>query len=215
MLKTGLIQYRTSPFSSSVLLVRKKDGLGDSAPIIGLSMRLPSKIASLSQPWMACSTSYMVPPFSLNWILQLGTTKSEYILLMCTRWPSELTVAIMNIWWCPLAYITPSPHFRLLWITCSDLRKFVLVFFDDILVYSTTWTLHFDHVRQVLEVLTQNQFFLKLKKCEFRLQKIEYLGYIVTSGEIKVDQKKIQTDSLASTNQHHRTQRLLGFNRVL
>lgn len=45
------------------------------------------------------------------------------------------------------------------------LHKFVLVFFDDILVYSLDWQSHLVHVRQVFELLRQNRFFMKLKKC--------------------------------------------------
>ena len=47
------------------------------------------------------------------------------------------------------------------------LRKFILVFFDDILIYNSSWSYHLDHVRQALEVLKQHQFFVKSSKCHF------------------------------------------------
>lgn len=71
-------------------------------------------------------------------------------------------------------------------------RKFVLIFFDDILIYSPTWDLHLEHVRIVFDILRQQIFFIKLSKCAFKKQEVEYLGYIVTIMGVKVDQKKIE-----------------------
>ena len=65
------------------------------------------------------------------------------------------------------------------------LRKFILVFFDDILVYSPTWELHIEHVRTT-------SVFIKASKCDFGKQELEYLGHIVTHQRVKVDNKKIE-----------------------
>jgi hypothetical protein len=53
------------------------------------------------------------------------------------------------------------------------LCHFVLVFFDDILIYSETWTYHLDHVYQVLHLLSQHQIFHKKSKCAFGASKVE------------------------------------------
>ncbi|KAL5574714.1 hypothetical protein UlMin_016413 [Ulmus minor] len=74
----------------------------------------------------------------------------------------------------------------------SHLRKFILVFFDDILVYSPTWETHIEHVRTILDILRQHQFFIKESKCDFGKQELEYLGHIVTHQGVKVDNKKIE-----------------------
>jgi hypothetical protein len=60
------------------------------------------------------------------------------------------------------------------------LQKFILVFFDDILIYSPTWKMHLHHVTQTLEILKQQQFFLKVSKYAFGKQELEYLGHIVS-----------------------------------
>jgi len=72
------------------------------------------------------------------------------------------------------------------------LSKFILVFFDDILVYSNTWEQHLEHVQQTLSILRQHQFFVKRSKCAFGQQELEYLGHIVTNHGVKVDARKVE-----------------------
>jgi hypothetical protein len=72
------------------------------------------------------------------------------------------------------------------------LRKFVFVFFEDILIYSRTWDSHLPHVDKALHLLQENQLFVKNTKCSFGTNKVEYLGHIVSRDGVKVDPKKIQ-----------------------
>ena len=71
------------------------------------------------------------------------------------------------------------------------LRKFVLVFFDDILIYSKTWESHVEHVDKYLQLLREHQLFLKRSKCSFGASEVEYLGHIVTKDGVRVDPKKV------------------------
>jgi hypothetical protein len=73
------------------------------------------------------------------------------------------------------------------------LHHFVLVFFDDILIYRKTWIDHLTHVAQVLHLLSQHQPFLKQSKCAFGASKVEYLGHLVGKDGVRVDPKKIES----------------------
>ena len=59
------------------------------------------------------------------------------------------------------------------------LRKFILVFFDDILVYSPTIEEHLMHLRTTFEILKSHQLYVKLSKCTFAAKEVEYLGHII------------------------------------
>ncbi|GAU45349.1 hypothetical protein TSUD_84720 [Trifolium subterraneum] len=72
------------------------------------------------------------------------------------------------------------------------LRKFVLVFFDDILVYSKTLSEHYYHLDQVLKVLLDNCFIANEKKCKFGCESVDYLGHIISGKRVTVDPEKIQ-----------------------
>jgi len=60
------------------------------------------------------------------------------------------------------------------------LRKSVLVFFDDILIYNKSWKDHVEHVDKVLQLLEEKQLYVKRSKCFFGVQEVEYLGHIVS-----------------------------------
>jgi hypothetical protein len=71
------------------------------------------------------------------------------------------------------------------------LRKFVLVFFYDILIYSKTEDDHVQHLNTVLSLLHQHSLFAKRSKCAFGQSKVEYLGHIISSEGISTDPSKI------------------------
>lgn len=70
------------------------------------------------------------------------------------------------------------------------LRKFILVFFDDILVYNKTWADHLGHLRVVLAILQDNQFVIKPTKCFFGVKEVEYLGHYISHDGVRVDPRK-------------------------
>lgn len=70
------------------------------------------------------------------------------------------------------------------------LRKFVIVFLDDILVYSASWGEHLEHLRFVLELLRSHKFFAKLSKCSFGQPSIQYLGHVISSKGVATDPEK-------------------------
>lgn len=76
-------------------------------------------------------------------------------------------------------------------VFCPFLRKFVLVFFDDILVYSKNEHQHLDHVKQVLEKLRSSQLYANLEKCSFGQQEVSYLGHVISRQGVAMDQEKI------------------------
>jgi hypothetical protein len=72
------------------------------------------------------------------------------------------------------------------------LRKGVLVFMDDILIYLATFEEHCALLQQVFEILRDNQFSVKLSKCSFAQQTIEYLGHCISAQGVATEPSKIQ-----------------------
>ena len=79
------------------------------------------------------------------------------------------------------------------------LGKFVIVYFDDILISSHSMQDHLHHVEQVLTILRTEKLFINREKCSFMKESVNFLGFIVSSQGVKADPSKIQVVQLWST----------------
>lgn len=194
MLKMGLIRPSTSPLSSHVLLVKKIDG----------SWRFCTDYRALNE--VTIKDRFLIP--TVDDMLDELHGSSYFTKLNLRAGYHQVRVQPSDIY--KTAFKTHNGHYEYVVMPfglCNApstfqsimneifrpfLRKFVLVFFDDILIYSPNWHTHLDHVRKVFEILRHQQFFIKLSKCAFGQKEIEYMGYIVTTDAVKVDHNKIQ-----------------------
>lgn len=74
----------------------------------------------------------------------------------------------------------------------SYLDRFVIVFINDILVYSRSEEEHEEHLRVVLQLLQEEKLYVKLKKCDFWLQKVAFLGHMIAADGVFIDPEKVE-----------------------
>jgi hypothetical protein len=89
------------------------------------------------------------------------------------------------------------------------LRKFVLVFFDDILIYSTSWAEHLRHLSIVLNALRAHSLHLERSKCSFGTTVVAYLGHVISEGGVAMDAEKVT--AVAAWPQPRSARGLRGF----
>jgi hypothetical protein len=75
------------------------------------------------------------------------------------------------------------------------LYRFVLVFFDDILIYSSSWAEHLQHVSLVFSALRAHGLYLRRSKCSFGALLVSYLGHVISADGITMDSDKMDAIS--------------------
>ncbi|GJR68438.1 putative reverse transcriptase domain-containing protein [Tanacetum coccineum] len=107
---------------------------------------------------------------------------------------------------------TPAVFMDLMNRVCKPyLDKFVIVFIDDILIYSKSEEEHAEHLKLILELLKKEELYAKFSKCEFWLSKVQFLSHVIDSEGIHVDPAKIESiKDWASPNTPTEIRKFLG-----
>ena len=192
LLTAGLITHSSSPFASPVLLVQKKDGswrfcvdyrkLND----LTIKNRFPLPIIEEILDELFGSQFFSKLDMTSGYHQIRMLPADEYKTAFKTH-HGHFQFRVM-----PFGLTNAPATFQCIMneVLQPFLRKFVLVFLDDILVYSATLEDHLAHLRAVLAQLRQHQFYLKASKCSFGQSHIEYLGHVISHKGVATDASK-------------------------
>ena len=196
--KKGYIRPSKSPAASNVLLAFKSDDpkgrpCGDYRALNAVTIRdvYPLPNAQFLRDRLAKAVVYTKldqrNSFNLIRIREGDEWKTAFILPPGLGGLWEFTVMPFGLTNAPATCQRQNEN-----ILKKFLNETVICYLDDILVYSSTFEEHAEHVTQVLQALKGVDSRLKLEKCEFGVTQVKFLGYIISPGEMRIDPDKIK-----------------------
>ncbi|WVZ52980.1 hypothetical protein U9M48_003975 [Paspalum notatum var. saurae] len=192
LLDQGWIVHSTSPFASPVLLVQKKDGSWrlcvDYRRLNALTVknRFPIPVVEKILDELAGTTHFTKLDLIAGYHQVRMAPQDEHKTAFKTHHGHYQFRAM------PFGLTNAPATFQCIMNDILEpfLRKYVLVFMDDILIYSSSLQQHVQHLRAVLMKLREHQFYLKPSKCSFAQPQIEYLGHIISQEGVATDPSK-------------------------
>jgi len=194
MLQEAFIKPSTSPFSSPVLLIKKKDGTWRfcvdyrALNAVTIRDRFPIPIIDELLDELGSATIFTkIDLYSGYHQIRLNPNDTHKTAFRTINEHYEFLVMPFGLTNAPSTFQAAMND--LLW---PFLRRFVLVFFYDILIYSPTLQDYLLHLELILKLLQTHLFFAKLSECSFATSKVSYLGHIISQAGVTPDPEKIK-----------------------
>ncbi|KAI2650775.1 Transposon Tf2-9 polyprotein [Labeo rohita] len=192
-LAKGFIRPSTSPFSAGFFFVKKKDG--GLRPCI--DYRALNDITIKYRYPLPLVPSALEQLRSARFFTKLDL-RSAYNLIRIREgdeWKTAFSTATGHYEYLVMPFgLANSPSFFQSFVNeifRDMLHRWVIIYIDDILIFSNSYREHVQHVRAVLQRLIQHQLYAKEEKCEFHQEKIAFLGYIISPKGIAMDDSKV------------------------
>ncbi|WVZ96210.1 LOW QUALITY PROTEIN: hypothetical protein U9M48_041877, partial [Paspalum notatum var. saurae] len=192
LLQAGLITHSSSPFASPVPLVQKKDGsfrmCVDYRKLNALTIknRFPMPVIEEILEELGQAKYFTKLDMKSGYHQVRMASQDEYKTAFKTH-HGHYQFKVM-----PFGLTNAPATFQCIMneVLSPFLRKFVLVFLDDILIYSKSLEDHLKHLSLVLDKLKEHQFYLKHSKCSFGQTSMEYLGHVISEEGVAIDPQK-------------------------
>lgn len=195
MFDSGVVQPSNSAFSSPIILVKKKDETWRMVVdyrhfnALTIKSKYPVPVIDELLDELAGATWFSKLDLRAGYHLIRLTPGEEYKTAFQTHHGHfEFKVMAFGLTGAPATFLSAMNA-----TLAPFLRKFVLVFFDDILIYSHSLDEHLQHIELVLQQLRDHRWQVKLSKCAFAQQSIAYLGHIISAAGVATDASKIAT----------------------
>lgn len=192
MLASGIIKHSNSPYASLVLLV-KKDGTWRFC--VDYRHRNAQTVKNIHPMPVVDELIDELP--GAKWFSKLDLRTGYHHICIDPADTYKIAFKTHNGLFeflvMPFSLTNAPATFQVIMnlIFASLLRKGVLVFMDDILIYSSTLEEHLHLLQQVFHILREQKFYIKLSKCSFAQKEVEYLGHIIYEKGVSTEASKI------------------------